>query len=174
MAATSSDTVRSVALRGGSLLIGTAAEVGFVGDALGGKEAIAVGGPRPVGAGFIARGLTTDGAALDLAPRVPVCERETVLVEARIIGRVTGAADTERLTYVRRATYYRDAGGAITLQGAVQPVGTDTEVTGGADATLAIVGDWVAARVTGVSGKRIRWEATFIITRLSEETSYAA
>ncbi|WP_454021215.1 hypothetical protein [Azospirillum sp. Marseille-Q6669] len=174
LAATTSDTVRSVSLRGGSLLIGTAAEIGFVGDAIGGKEAIAVGGPRPVGGGFVARGTTTDGAALDLAPRVPVGERETVIIEARIIGRVVGAADTERGSYGRRATYYRDAGGAITLQGAVQPVGTDTEVTGTADATLAIVGDWVSARVTGVSGKRIRWEATFIINRISEETSYAA
>ena len=174
LAATTSDTVRSVALRGPSLLIGTAAEVGFVGDAIGGKEAIAVGGPRPVGGGFVARGVTTDGATLDLAPRVPIGERETVLVETRIIGRVTGPADTERLTYIRRGTYYRDAGGAITLQGTVQTEGTDTEVTGTADATLAIAGDWVSARVTGVSGKRIRWEATFTITRLSEETSYAA
>ncbi|MBK4723567.1 hypothetical protein JJL56_32520 [Azospirillum sp. YIM DDC1] len=96
------------------------------------------------------------------------------MIEARLVGRVTGAADTERLTYGRRATYYRDAGGAITLQGAVQPVGTDTEVTGTADATLAITGDWVSARVTGVSGKRIRWEATFTVTRISEETSNAA
>ncbi|GAA4247813.1 hypothetical protein GCM10022293_04800 [Azospirillum formosense] len=174
LAATTSDTVRSVALRGGSLLIGTAAEVGFVADAIGGKEAIAVGGPRPVGAGFVVRGVTTDGAALDLAPRVPVGERETVMVEARVIGRVVGAADTERLTYVRRATYYRDAGGAITLQGSVQTGGTDTEVTGSADATLATVGDWVSARVTGVSGKRIRWEVTFTVTRISEENSYAA
>ncbi|RIW07788.1 hypothetical protein D2T81_02810 [Azospirillum brasilense] len=174
LAATTSDTVRSVSLRGGNLLIGTAAEVGFVGDAIGGKEAIAVGGPRPVGAGFIARGLTTDGAALDLVPRVPVGERETVMVEARFVGRVTGAVDTERLTYVRRATYYRDASGAITLQGTVQTGGMDTEVTGTADATLAIVGDWVSARVTGVSGKRIRWEATITVTRISEETSYAA
>ncbi|AWJ83324.1 hypothetical protein TSH58p_07160 [Azospirillum sp. TSH58] len=174
LAATSSDAVRSVALRGGSLLIGTASEVGVVLDATGGKEAIAVGGPRPVGNGFTARGVTTDGMALDLAPRVPVGERETVMIEARFVGRVTGAADTERLTYGRRATYYRDAGGAITLQGAVQTVGSDTEVTGTADATLAIVGDWVAARVTGVASKRIVWSATFTITRISEETSYAA
>ncbi|CAO3446603.1 hypothetical protein [Azospirillum argentinense] len=174
LTATTNDTVRSVALRGGTLLIGTAAEVGVVQDAIGGKEAIAVGGPRPVGGGFVARGLTTDGAALDLAPRVPVGERETVLIEARIIGRVNGPADTERLTYIRRGTYYRDAGGAITLQGTVQTGGTDTEVSTAADATLAITGDWVAARVTGVTGKRIRWEATFTVTRISEESSYAA
>ncbi|MBK4723566.1 hypothetical protein JJL56_32515 [Azospirillum sp. YIM DDC1] len=69
LGATTSDTVRSVSLRGGSLLISTAAEVGFVGDAIGGKEAIAVGGPRPVGNGFTARGVTTDGMALDLESR---------------------------------------------------------------------------------------------------------
>ncbi|MGY0794271.1 hypothetical protein ACW7BJ_33405 [Azospirillum argentinense] len=169
-----SNNHKAGSLCGGTLLIGTAAQAAALIDALPGKEAILAGGPRPVGGGFVARGVTTDGAALDLAPRVPVGERETVLIEARIVGRVTGAADTERLTYIRRGTYYRDAGGAITLQGSVQTGGTDTEVTGAADATLAIVGDWVAARVTGVTSKRIRWEATFTITRLSEETSYAA
>ncbi|MHA7064046.1 LamG-like jellyroll fold domain-containing protein [Azospirillum argentinense] len=176
LSATTSDTVRSVSLRGGSLLVGTAAEVGFVGDALGGKEAIAVGGPRPVGGGFTARGVTTDASPLDLAPRVFVGERETVLVEARIIGRVVGAADTERLSYVRRATYYRDAGGNVTLQGSVQTLGTDTEATSTADATLQIdtASQTVSARVTGVASKRIAWAATFTVTRLSEETSYAA
>ncbi|MBK3799443.1 hypothetical protein GAY33_09425 [Azospirillum brasilense] len=171
---TTSNSHKGGSLRGGVLLIGTAAQAAALIDALPGKEAILSGGTRPVGGGFVAHGVTTDGAALDLAPRVPVGERETVLIEARIVGRVTGPADTERLTYIRRGTYYRDAGGAITLQGSIQASGTDTEVTGAADATLAIVGDWVAARVTGVTSKRIRWEATFTITRLSEETSYAA
>ncbi|QCO00442.1 hypothetical protein D3093_34895 (plasmid) [Azospirillum argentinense] len=145
-------------------------------DALPGKEAILTAGPRPVGAGFVARGFTTDATPLDLAPRVLVGERETVLIEARIVGRVYGAADTERLSYVRRATYYRDAGGNVTLQGSVQTIGTDTEVTSTADATLAIdtTVQTVSARVSGVASKRIRWEAIFSVTRISEETSYAA
>ncbi|MGR0183394.1 hypothetical protein [Azospirillum aestuarii] len=176
LAATTSDTVRSVALRGGSLLIGTAAEVGFVGGAIGGKEAIVVGGPRPVGAGFTARGVTTDATPLDLAPRVLVGERETIMVEARIVGRVVGAADTERLSYFRKATFYRDAGGNVTLQGSVQALGTDTEATSAADATLQIdtSAQSVAARVTGVASKRIAWIASITVTRLSEEAAYAA
>ncbi|QCO19466.1 hypothetical protein D3869_29925 (plasmid) [Azospirillum brasilense] len=176
LAATTSDTVRSVALRGGVLAIGTAAEVGVVLDAIGGKEAIAVGGPRPVGGGFVARGVTTDATPLDLAPRVPVGERETVLVEARIVGRVVGAADTERLGYVRKATVYRDAGGNVTIQGSVQTIGTDTEATSTADATLQIdtTAQTVAARVTGVAGKRIAWTAAITITLMSEENAYAA
>lgn len=175
LAATTSDTVRSVALRGGSLLIGTAAEVGFVGDAVGGKEAIAVGGLRTVGNSFSARGVTTDATPLDLAPRITVGERETVMVEARIVGRVVGA-DTERLSYVRKATVYRDAGGNVTIQGSVQTIGTDTEATSTADATLQIdtSAQSVAPRVTGVASKRIAWIANITVTRLSEEAAYAA
>ncbi len=169
-----SNNHKAGSLCGGTMLLGTAAQAAELIDALPGKEAILSSGPRPVGAGFTARGFTTDSTPLDLAPRAPIGERETVLIEARIVGRVTGATDTERLTYIRRATYYRDAGGVITLQGSVQSSGTDTEVTGAADATLAIAGDWVAARVTGVTGKRIRWEAFFTVTRISEENSYAA
>ncbi|WP_137107747.1 hypothetical protein [Azospirillum argentinense] len=97
-------------------------------------------------------------------------------MEARIIGRVVGAADTERLSYVRRATYYRDAGGNVTLQGAVQTIGTDTEVTSTADATLAVdtTAQTVSVRVTGVASKRIAWTASITVNRTSEETSYAA
>ncbi|WP_188263190.1 hypothetical protein [Azospirillum tabaci] len=176
LAATTSDAVRSVSLRGGALLIGTGAEVGFVADAVPGKEAIFAGDARPVGSGFSARGVTTDATPLDLASRIFVGERETVLVEARIIGRVYGVADTERLTYVRRATCYRDAGGNVTLQGAAQNVGSDTEVTSTADASLIIdtAAQTIAARVTGVAGKRIRWEASITVTRISEENNYAA
>ncbi|MFC5358048.1 hypothetical protein [Azospirillum himalayense] len=177
LAATTSDTIRSVSLCGGTLLIGTAAEVGVVQDAIGGKEAILAGGPRPVGGGFTARGVTTDATPLDLAPRILVGERETVQVEARIIGRVVGAADTERLSYVRKATYYRDGGGNVTLQGSVQTIGTDTEVTSTADATLQIdtAAQTVAVRVTGVASKRIAWSASIIVNRSpTEETSYAA
>ncbi len=176
IASATSNNHKAGSLCGGTLLIGTAAQAAALIDALPGKEAILTAGPRPVGAGFTARGVTTDATPLDLAPRVPIGERETVLIETRIIGRVYGGADTERLSYVRKATYYRDVGGNVTVQGSVQTIGTDTEVTSTADATLAIdtASQTVSARVTGVAGKRIRWEATFTVTRISEENSYAA
>ena len=102
-------------------------------------------------------------------------EREEVLIEARIIGRVYGAADSERLSYIRKGTYYRDAGGNVTLQGSVQTIGTDTEQTSGADATLAIdtTPQTVTPSVTGVAATRIVWTADVTVTRYSEGVQYA-
>ncbi|QCN98921.1 hypothetical protein D3093_26925 (plasmid) [Azospirillum argentinense] len=173
---TTSNSHKAGSLRGGTLLLGTAAQAAVLIDALGGKEAILAGGPRPVGGGFTARGVTTDATPLDLAPRVYIGERETVLVEVRIVGRVYGGVDTERLVYVRKATVYRDAGGAVTLQGSVQTIGTDTEVTSTADANLQLdtISQTVSVRVTGVSGKRISWSAVVAVTRISEEATYVA
>lgn len=175
LTALTSDDVNCIAAGAGILLFGSAAEAGVVQDAVVGKEAVLDHGPRRAGDRFRAFGVTTDATPLSLAPRVMIGERELVLVEARIVGRVYGAADSERLSYVRKATYYRDSGGNVTLQGSVQTIGTDTEQTAGADATLAIdtTPQTVTPSVTGVAATRIVWTADVTVTRYSEDRAYA-
>jgi hypothetical protein len=160
-----------VALEAGALMVGTTANAGVRRDAITGLDRMqavprAPFSPRRI----IARGVTTDATPLALAPRVHIGERETLIVQATIVGRVFGAADGQRIGYQRRATYYRDAGGNVTLQGSVQTIGTDTEVTGTADATLLIdtTAQTVTPQVTGVASTRIVWTATLETTRIAD------
>ncbi|MBP2291052.1 hypothetical protein [Azospirillum rugosum] len=175
--ATTSNLHKAAALSGGTFLVCTTAQAAIVQDAVSGKELLLSGRPAKLpGGGFCARGVTADATPVDLAPRVLVGERETALVEARIVGRVYGAADSERISYIRRATVYRDAGGSVALQGSVQTIGTDVEATSSADATFQLdtAAQTVSVRVTGVSGKRIVWTAAITVTRISEENAHAA
>jgi hypothetical protein len=160
-----------VALEAGALMVGTTANAGVRRDAITGLDRMqaaprALFAPRRI----TARGVTTDATPLALAPRLHIGERETLIVQATIVGRVFGAADGQRIGYQRRATYYRDAGGNVTLQGSVQTIGTDTEVTGTADATLLIdtAAQTVTPQVTGVASTRIVWTATLETTRIAD------
>lgn len=166
---------RTGSLRGGVLLLGTAAQAATFQAPVDGKEAIAAGGFRPAAPPFRSLGTTTDATPTDLAPRVSIGERELVTITATILGRVYGAADGQRSKYIRRGTYYRDAGGAVTLQGAVEAIGTDQEVAATADATLNVdtSAQTVSVRVTGVAATRISWVADIQITRISEDQTYA-
>jgi hypothetical protein len=160
-----------VALEAGALMVGTTANAGVRRDAITGLDRMQAAPRAPFSPRSItARGVTTDATPLALAPRVHIGERETLIVQATIVGRVFGAADGQRIGYQRRATYYRDAGGNVTLQGSVQTIGTDTEVTGTADATLMIdtTAQTVTPQVTGVASTRIVWTATLETTRIAD------
>jgi hypothetical protein len=160
-----------VALEAGALMVGTTANAGVRRDAITGLDRMQAAARAPFSPRRItARGVTTDATPLALAPRVHIGERETLIVQATIVGRVFGASDGQRIGYQRRATYYRDAGGNVTLQGSVQTIGTDTEVTGTADATLLIdtTAQTVTPQVTGVAATRIVWTATLETTRISD------
>ncbi|NKE43374.1 LamG domain-containing protein [Roseomonas frigidaquae] len=173
--AIANDTMRAVGMEGGVVAFGSSANAGMRRDAIIGLDRMPA---TPVRAGTLRRmraaGVTPDASPLSLVPRIHIGERETVLVEATIVGRVNGASDSERLSYVRRGVYYRQAGGNVTLQGSVQTIGTDTETTSGADATLAIdtAAQTVTPQVTGVAATRIVWAADIRITRASEGSLY--
>jgi hypothetical protein len=160
-----------VALEAGALMVGTAANAGVRRDAITGLDRMQAAPRAPFSPRRItARGVTTDATPLALAPRLHIGERETLIVQATIVGRVFGASDGQRISYQRRATYYRDAGGNVTLQGSVQTIGTDTEVTGTADATLLIgtAAQTVTPQVTGVASTRIVWIAKLETTRIAD------
>jgi hypothetical protein len=160
-----------VALEAGALMVGTTANAGVRRDAITGLDRMQAAPRAPFSPRRItARGVTTDATPLALAPRLHIGERETLIVQATIVGRVFGASDGQRIGYQRRATYYRDAGGNVTLQGSVQTIGIDTEVTGTADATLLIdtTAQTVTPQVTGVASTRIVWTVTLETTRIAD------
>ncbi len=160
-----------VALEAGALMVGTTANAGVRRDAITGLDRMQAAPRAPFSPRRItARGVTTDATPLALAPRLHIGERETLIVEATIVGRVFGASDGQRIGYQRRATYYRDAGGNVARQGSVETIGTDTEVTSTADATLAhdTTAQTIAGQVTGVAATRITWAVTYEITRISD------
>ncbi|NKC30209.1 LamG domain-containing protein [Falsiroseomonas selenitidurans] len=173
-AAIASSNVRGLAMEGGVMALATTANGGVRREAILGLDrmpaAPVLSGRRRV---LRASGVTTDATPLILSPRILIGERETMVVRARILGRVAGASDTERLTYERRATYHRPAGGDVAAP-AVQSLGTDTETTAGADATLVrdTASQTGAVQVTGVAGTRIAWSAELEVLRLSEITQY--
>ena len=161
----------SVALEAGALMVGTSANAGVRREAVTGLDRMLTTPRAPFSPRrLVARGFTTDATPLSLAPRLSIGERETLIVDATVVGRVFGASDGQRIGYQRRATYYRDGAGNVTLQGSVQTIGTDTEVTGTADATLLIdtTAQTVTPQVTGVASTRIVWTATLEITRIAD------
>ncbi|HYH17565.1 MAG TPA: hypothetical protein VD995_03005 [Azospirillum sp.] len=171
-------TVRAGAMRNGMTLLASTAEAAFLMENVAGKEAVLDHHRRAndLGNRWMTGGVTPDQTPINLPLPVWVGEREELMIEARFVGRVYGATDGQRISYVRRATVYRDAGGVVTLQGSVQTIGTDTEVTSTADATLYLdtTNNAVFARPTGVAATRIVWAVEFIVTRISEEARYAA
>lgn len=170
LTALTSDDVNHVAAAGGMLLLGSAAEAGFIMPAVVGKEAVLAPGAAPPVADPPITVVAVDATPVDVAPRLHVGERELVMVESRFVGRVHGPVDGERLSYVRRATVYRDAGGVVTLQGGVQTIGTDTEVTATADLTLVLdtINNTVTERLSGVAGQRIVGRIHRTVTRIQE------
>lgn len=167
--------VRAVSMEGGILAIATTANVGVRRLAVTGMDRLLANQPgSPTPRICRAMGVTTDATPLSLIPAVLMGEREMLVITATITGRVSGGADSETLTYQRRATYYRDAGGNVTIRGAVQVIGTDTEVTSTADATLVIdtATQAVTPQVTGVAAKRIAWSARLDVERNTQENGY--
>ena len=174
-ASMASNDVRAVAMEGGVLAIGTAANAGARRGAIIGLDRLPgnASGATPTRV-MRAAGVTSNATPLVLSPRLFVAERETLTVLATFVGRVVGASDGQRIVYRRRATFFRDAGGNVTLQGAVEALGTDTEVTSTADGTLVVdtASQTVAAQVTGVATTSIAWTVRFDVERNSEDARY--
>ena len=141
------------ALRGSTLLLGTAGQAAVYQEALGGKEAMQAGNMSHYADPLIAKGVTTDTTSTDLSPRRLVGEREVLLVRSVTLVRSAGRAAVERGRFVRESVVYCDAGGVVTLQGAVQTIGTDIGVLAGATVTHAIdtAARTVAVRVSAGS-----------------------
>lgn len=173
--AIANDTMRAVSLEGGVIAFATTANAGARRDAVIGMDRLQA--TPPIGwapRAYRQFGVTIDATPTVLVPRVHVGERETLLLQANIVGRTYGSTDTQRFSFIRRATAYRDASGNVTLHDAVQVVGEDTEVTTSADATIVVdtLAQTVAVQVTGVAATRIVWRAEVSVTRVSDVTSY--
>ncbi len=174
-ASMASNDVRAVAMEGGVLAIGTAANAGARRGAIIGLDRLPgnASGATPTRV-MRAAGVTSNATPLVLSPRLFVAERETLTVLATFVGRTVGGSDTQRITYRRRGTFFRDAGGNVTVQGSVEALGTDTEVTSTADGTLVVdtASQTVAAQVTGVATTSIAWTVRFDVERNSEAARY--
>jgi len=68
----------------------------------------------------------------------------------------------ERAQYRRHMLAYRKAGGAATIQGATETVGTDVETNATLDATLGVSGNDIGSSVTGLAATTLDW--VFCIT----------
>ncbi len=180
-AAIGNDAITALSASGPHLLIGTSANAGIISDSVIARDRLAPAGPpAPRSAGdpqvITLRGITTDATPTDLNPRVPIGEREAVTLDVTVQARTYGASSTQGGTYRRLARYIRDAGGDVTLAGSIQTIGADQETTAGMDVSLSVdtAAQTVTPRVTGVAATRMVWTARIVITRISEESSYAA
>lgn len=185
-----SDTIRAVAAGGGQVLIGTAANAGWVTDSLIARDALSLTPaalPAPAANAMHCAGVTTDATPLVLSPRLYVGEREVVSVRCDGVARMYGATATESAIISLSARFVRDAGGALTLateadsQGGVRwDSGTPgaepwTDKTAGALAAALVVSDGViGVQVTGIAATRIEWVGVMTWTRIARDLSYAA
>lgn len=182
------DNMRAVASQAGHRLLAGGAEVVAQRDAINGIDVMTRARP-PAPERFIARGRTTDATPTNLSPRVFVGERELVRFKMRVIGKMVGAAASERFGTVIDCQAYRDAGGNVTLDIAAASqklarwngsaaVENTSETTSTMEAAFVVdtASQTVAIQVTGKAATVIVWRAEIVgaITRESEETSYAA
>jgi hypothetical protein len=102
--------------------------------------------------------VTTTDATLTTIATIPISDNTVVLIEGRIVGRRTDAAG--RAIYVRRATVYREAAGAATIQGSVDSP-YSRETTGGYNATIAVSGNNALIQVRGAAAHTINWTVKY-------------
>ncbi len=102
---------------------------------------------------------TADGTTTP-AKTLALSDNTLYWFEADIIGRQTGG--TDRAYYKVAGLFYRQGGGAATLEGAVASVITAIETAGAAawNATLAASGNNVVVNVTGAAATTINWTCT--------------
>jgi hypothetical protein len=115
-----------------------------------------------------ARTTTTSNAVTTLAT-IPIAASYTYLIDVKVTARRTGgSAGTadDGATYWRKASYTTKAA-VVTLMGAVQTIGTDTEDQAGWDCTLTISTTNVLVRVTGATNNNITWTADISVQRVS-------
>lgn len=104
---------------------------------------------------FIAQ---TTNATATQAISLALPDESAFRVEARIIAK---SSDTsERAMYHKAAVVYRDGGGSATIQGSVQDVTTDVEVTAGMNGTITVNGNSVRVTVTGIAATTIDWKVS--------------
>ncbi|MFL7905743.1 hypothetical protein ACJ41P_31765 [Azospirillum argentinense] len=172
---TTSNSHKAGSLGGGMLLLGTAAQSAALIDALGGKEALLAGGPRPVARPWTVVGRTIDATPTMIGPRIFVGERETGTAIILMKGRSSGASASDDLTYHRRVDWYRDAGGDVTFRGSVLPVSPDSETTSSCDCTFVSdsASQTIGVRVIGKAAATIAWEGAVTVYRGPAEATYA-
>jgi hypothetical protein len=98
--------------------------------------------------------VTTTDATLTTITTIPIPDNTVVLIEARIVGRRTDAAG--RGIYVRRATVYREAAGAATIEGSVDTP-YSRETTGSYNAQINVSGNNALIQVRGAAAHNINW-----------------
>jgi hypothetical protein len=181
-AAIGNDAITSVSASGPHLLIGTSAGAGIISDSVIARDRMLPAGPpvpRAASDPNVLRAVarTASSGPLDIAPRILVGEREKLSIRVVVDCKAVGAAATQRGLYVRQASLYRDAGGVLTLDGSVDVIGTDKEVTAGDDVTIVVdaASNSPAIRVTAADNTPRIWATkTEILNRISEENRYAA
>ncbi|AUN31933.1 hypothetical protein C0V82_16000 [Niveispirillum cyanobacteriorum] len=180
-AAIGNDAITALSASGSHMLVGTSANAGIISDSVIAQDRMLPAGPPVPRAAsdpqvIRARVVTTDATPTDMVPRLIIGEREAVTVDVTVQARTYGATSTQGGTYRRLARYIRDAGGNVTLAGSVQTIGADQETTAGMDVTIQAdtAAQTITPRVTGVAGTRMVWTARIVVTRISEEASYAA
>jgi hypothetical protein len=87
---------------------------------------------------------------------IALADNTTYIIKAMVVGR---EATNNRAAYQLSGCFYREGAGVATLQGSVS---TDFSEESNAswDATLAVTGNNVEVRVTGVSAVTVNWTAT--------------
>jgi trimeric autotransporter adhesin len=183
------DNVQAVGGAAGFRLIAGAAQAVARRDATNGIDTMNRYGPRaPVRDGLMrSTGRTTDATPLNLSPRIFVGEREHIRGEVRVIGKMVGAAATQRCSALMEFVATRDAGGNVTLNLAAanqkDPLWNGTaaidgtvETTSTTDAAVVVdtASQTLALQVTGIAATVMAWTAEWTYARISEETSYAA
>ncbi len=182
------DNMRAVASQSGYRLLAGGAQSVALRDAVNGIDEMTRARP-PAPERFIMRAVTTDATPTNLAPRIPVGERELVRVRATVTARQTGAAGTDRASYEIVTQAFRDAGGNVTLDIAAANQGVAgwgtagpaaitraTETTSTMDAVWVVdtASQTLTVQVTGRSATRLEWTASNIaIERITSETAYA-
>lgn len=102
---------------------------------------------------------TTNNTATTLIART-LNDNTVYRIEAEVAARRTDAAG--RGCYTRSVLVYR-AGGSATIEGSVATIGTDVENGITCTVTLDVSGNDVRLRVTGETGKTIKWKGTLRI-----------
>jgi hypothetical protein len=183
-----SDSITALAAAGPHLLIGTAAGAGWISEAAIARDERRGAPLLPASPDrLMADGVTQDATPLLLAPRLYIGERETVLVQALVVARASGAAASESGIWRLSARIVRDAGGAATLateadsqHDARWDTGTPgaepwlDKSTGALAAALVTAADTVAVQVTGIGAVRIEWRADISWCRIARDLTYAA
>jgi hypothetical protein len=96
---------------------------------------------------------TTVGGVTNAIATATLADNTSYFVYAYFVARRTDAPD--RAAYVRQAAVYREGGGGATLQGLVStPFTRESAVY---NATFAVTGNTVEARVTGFAGHTVDW-----------------